>query len=184
MKSMQKGSIWIVLISIVAAASLAGAAYLFGQNQTLKKSPASLTSPITPAPTPVYYQADPQVSVSPLATPASGVVVVYEASGSFSQSEKDEINKKVVNPLLDYYREPNVSTQKLISLTISHNTNATSKVDYPYAGKGIFDGGANLGFLIMKVGAGIDWWYPECLNGCVLSAEYKAKYPEVASKVE
>lgn len=173
----QKGSVWVVLLSIIAIIALVGAAYLYGQNQSLKnKSPEVIATP--------YVSSPPSLNQSPASSPAaSKVTVIFEAEGSFTQTEKNEIRKKVIDPFLDYYAEPGNSTQNLLTLTIARNTQA-SKDTYPYSGKAIFDGGANMGFLIMKVGTGVDWWYPECLNGCNLSAAFKAKYPEIAAKVQ
>ena len=164
----QKGSVWVVLLSIVALVGIAAAAYFFGQNQALKKEPVATVAPTEAA--------LPQVTPSPASSPVSKATVVYEAEGSFTAAEKTELKKKVIDPFLDYYTTE--STQILLTLTISKNDKA-SKDQYPYQAQAIFQGGGNMGFLIMKVGTGVDWWFPECLNGCNLSAAYKAKYPEI-----
>ena len=170
-----EGSVWIVLLSVVAIGALAGAVYLYGQNQSLK----SESSVVTPSPS---VKSSPAPSAYATATPStSKATVVFEAEGSFTQTEKDELKKKVIDPLLDYYIME--SDQVLLTLTISKNDKA-SKDQYPYQGRAVFQGGGNMGFLIMKLGTGVDWWYPECLNGCTLSASYKLKYPEIASKVQ
>lgn len=177
----EKGNIWFVVLAIVAVAGIAGAAYFYGQNQNLKGITHLASS--TPF---VIDSAVPNESTvpSPSATPsAAKVTVVFEAEGSFTAAEKTELQKKVIDPFTDYYLEPGSSTQKLLTLTISKN-NQASKDTYPYQAQAIFDGGGNMGFLIMKVGAGVDWWYPECMISCNLSAAYKAKYPEIAAKVQ
>ena len=168
-----KGSALTVVLGLVAVLALVGGAYLYGQTQKLKNPPITPVSSLSPS-----------VVATSLPTPtppASKVTVVFEAEGSFSQSEKDELKKKVIDPLSDYYTTE--SDQVLLTLTISKNDKA-SKDQYPYQGQAVFQGGGNMGFLIMKIGTGVDWWYPECLNGCTLSASYKAKYPEIASKVQ
>lgn len=175
----QKGSVWIVLLSIVATSALVVAAYFFGQNQSLKgKFIPVVTSTSSSTSSPQAYQQYTLPTPEP-----SKVTVTFDAQSAFTQAEKDEITKKVINPFLDYYKEPDSSTQNLLSLTIAR-TNQSSKETYPFSGKALFDGGANTGFLIMKLGAGVDWWYPECLNGCNLSVVFKAKYPEIAAKVQ
>ncbi len=175
----QKGNVWLVILAVIASLSLAGGAYFYGQNQSLKK--------ITQIPVGVDVTSDP-LSQIPIAvvnpTPtqrANKATVVYEAEGSFSAAEKSELKTKVIDSFLDYYTTE--SDQVLLTLTISKN-NQASKDTYPYQAQAIFEGGGNMGFLIMKSGTGVDWWYPECLNGCNLSATYKAKYPEIASKVQ
>lgn len=174
----QKGNVWIVILVIISALALAGGAYLYGQNQSLKKLAA------TP-----YGVAATQSSVIAIKTPTpisnlavSKATVVYEAEGSFSVPEKTELQKKVIGPFVDYYEMENTG-QVLLTLTISKNLQA-SKDTYPYQAQAIFQGGGNMGFLIMKVGAGVDWWFPECMMGCNLSTVYKTKYPEIAAKVQ
>jgi hypothetical protein len=174
----QKGNVLVIILAIVASLALAGGAYFYGQNQTLKKITETPTGvDVTSAP----LSQSPASSANPTATPAKTATVVFEAEGSFTASEKDELKKKVINPFLDYYTTE--SDQVLLTLTISKN-NQASKDTYPYQAQAIFQGGGNMGFLIMKLGTGVDWWYPECMNGCNLSASYKAKYPEIASKVQ
>ena len=175
----QKGNVWILLLGLITALALAGGAYFYGQNQGLKKAiQDSVGVNVTSAPivqTPVSSQV-------PTASPsANKAVVVYEAEGSFTLSEKTELQKKIINPFLDYYTTE--SDQVLLTLTISKN-DKVSKDQYPYQAQAVFQGVGNMGFLIMKLGTGVDWWYPECMNGCNLSASYKAKYPEIASKVQ
>jgi len=167
----QRGNIWVVALVAFAVLGIAVGAYFYGQNQSLKKVTVTPVASPTPMPTSV---------VSPSPTP-NKATLIFEAEGSFTQAEKDELTKKVINPLLDYYSTE--SDQVLLTLTISKNDKA-SKDQYPYQGQAIFQGGGNMGFLIMKVGTGVDWWYPECMNGCNLSASYIAKYPEIASKVQ
>lgn len=175
----QKGNVLAILLAIVAALALAVGAYFFGQNQTLREISQTPTGVSVTSP-PVSQNED-RMMASPTAT-SSGVTVVYEAQGSFSESEKTEIQKKVINPFIDYYQTENTG-QKLLTLTISKNTQSSKEI-YPYQALGVFQGGGNQGFLIMKEGTGISWWTPECLNGCNLSVSYAAKYPEVASKVK
>ncbi|MFI5241292.1 MAG: hypothetical protein ACHQUA_02550, partial [Microgenomates group bacterium] len=95
--------------------------------------------------------------------------------------EKSELKTKIINPLTDYYLMVETS-QTLLTLTISKN-DQPSKDTYPYKAQAVFQGGGNMGFLIMKSGTGVDWWYPECMV-CNLTAAYKAKYPEVAAKIQ
>jgi hypothetical protein len=174
----QKGSVWIIFLSIIAVIALVGAAYFYGQNQTLKNNKVAVVPTSSAIASPSALDYAPPVSPTPATNKAT---VVYEAEGSFTQAEKTELKKKVIDPFLDYYTTE--SDQVLLTLTISKNIQA-SKDQYPYQGQAIFQGGGNMGFLVMKLGTGVDWWYPECMNGCNLSAAYKLKYPEIASKVQ
>lgn len=180
---MNKGNVLlVVLVTILLVGAVGVAAYFYGQNQSLKNVYMPALQTPTPAPQAPNYQATPVVSGTPVPT-GSKATVVFEAEGSFTKAEKDELYKKVINPFLDYYMEPTSSTQKLLTLRIAKNDKA-SKDQYPYSAQAIFDGGGNMGFLVMKKNAGIDWWYPECLTKCVLSDAFKAKYPEIAAKVQ
>lgn len=173
----QKGSVWIVILSIVATLGIAAAAYFFGQTQGLKsKQVAATVTPIqiaTIAPAPV---------VTPTPTPGQ-VTATFDTDANFTAAERAELQKKIADPYIDYYKEPGASTQSLLTLNFSRNSIATSKDQYPYSAKATFNGGAASSFLIAKLGTGVDWWYPECQATCNLSAAFKAKYPEIASKV-
>jgi hypothetical protein len=175
----QKGNAWVITLSLVSLLAVGAAAYFYTQNKSLQKEPVA-TSAITSTLAPAALKT-PISSSLPSGSPSSKATVVYEAEGSFTAAEKIELKKKVIDPLLDYYSTE--SDQILLTLTISKNDKA-SKDQYPYQGQAIFQGGGNMGFLIMKVGTGVDWWYPECMGGCNLSAAYKLKYPEIASKVQ
>ncbi len=175
-----KGSALVIIVSIVAVIAIAFGAYMYGQNQSLKGKVVNQTS------SPVASQ-NPNTLDDLTSTPAStsvpkGATVIYEAEGSFTASEKSEIKKKIIDPFVDYYAMEDTG-QVLLTLTISKN-NQASKDQYPYQAQAIFQGGGNMGFLIMKSGTGVDWWFPECLMGCNLSSAYKLKYPEVAAKVQ
>lgn len=179
---MNKGNtLLVVLVTILLAGAIGAAAYFYGQNQSLKSSYMPTVPPSYPSASP-YQNLEPTVVPSP--TPVQNkVTVVFEADGTFTKAEKDELYKKVINPFTDYYSEPGASTQKLLTITVAKNDKA-SKDQYPYSVQAVFDGGGTQGFLAMKVGSGIDWWVPECLTKCVLSDAFKAKYPEIAAKVQ
>lgn len=168
----ENGNILPILLIVIAVLALAGAAYLFIQNQKLQNLSSNQPS------------ASPTVSatITPTASPTSTPkpIIVYEAEGTFSQPEKDELTKKVINPFTDYYQEQNTT---LLTMTIAKNIQA-SKDTYPYSVNAIFANGGNQGFLVMKVGTGVDWWIPDCMGGCNLTASFKAKYPEIAARVQ
>jgi len=169
----KNGSAILVIIIIILLVAVGVLGYFFIKNKPVEEiGTASIEVVATPSPLPLP-------SSSPPAT--SKVVVVFEAEGSFSQTEKDEIKSKIINPYIDYYAE--IPDQTLLTVTIAKNSLA-SKETYPYSAKTIFKSGGNSGFLIMKQGTGVAWWVPECMNGCNLSTAFKEKYPEIAALVQ
>jgi hypothetical protein len=171
----KNGSAVLVIIIIILLVAVSILGYFFIKNKTAKEIGTTSVEVIsTPLPS-----VEPSSSLTPSAT--SKVVVVFEAEGSFSQTEKDEIRSKIINPYIDYYAE--LPDQTLLTITIAKNLLA-SKETYPYSAKTIFKNGGNSGFLIMKQGTGVAWWVPECLDGCNLSVSFKAKYPEIAALVQ
>jgi len=176
---MNRGSSGLMAVfAIFGIIALGTVGFLFYQNQQLQNKVSALPSP-TPylADTPTATVPTPTVSASP----SSSAVVVFESKASIPAVDLDQLQKRIINPFLDYHKEANGSDY-VTSFTVSINTQA-SKTTYPYQAKGIFKVGAYNDFLIEKNAGGIVWWLPECLNGCNLSPEFKAKYPEIAAKV-
>jgi hypothetical protein len=119
----------------------------------------------------------------PTATPASSkdeAVVVYTPSGQFDTAEKTELQKKLVNPLLDWYKGNNTST---VSLNIEKPNPAIA--GYVYKVTYINEGGSNGGFLY-GTSKPLEWWLPVCMgpDGCQFSDDFKAKYPEIVKQME
>lgn len=170
MKVKNGSAVLIVIIAILLLA-VGGLGYFVLKNQQPKNISTTPTG-ITTTPSP---------SVSPTPTATSKPIVVFEAEGSFSQTEKNELYAKVINPYIDYYAE--LPEEILLTITISKNLQANKDV-YPYSVKTIFKNGGNAGFMVMKDGTAIAWWLPDCMDSCNLSAAFKAKYPEIDAKVE
>ncbi len=179
----QHGNIIVIGIAAVAIVSLLALAVLLYQNFQLASSNSSakvLTPKLLPA-----TETPPPAPVSPspttaAASPTAGhpqAVVVFEAEGSISQTDKDQLKARVVEPNLDYFLNLE-SGDYVVSMTVSPNTQA-SKTTYPYAARVIFKNGAYNSFSISKTKGAIDWWLPECMGPCPFSASFKAKYPEI-----
>jgi len=106
-------------------------------------------------------------------------VVVFQAAGSFSDSEKDQLRQRVVEPFVMYHAEL-ADHPTLVSFSLE-------KMDiagYPYGADAIFEGGVTNGFLISNNSAPVDWWYPDCLGPCPFSDAFRAAYPEIIAIVE
>lgn len=171
----------LILLIVITGA---GVAYV-ATNQT-RVSPTSSGTPIATAVNDQRIMASPSAGVqaTPSASPSQGQksVATFESSANITASAQTEITKKVIDPFLDYYRDQ-YNAGYVKTLVIQKNLNASADT-YPYKADYTFEGGVNGGFLIMKQGTGVDWWYPECLNGCTFSAAFKAKYPEIVAKTQ
>lgn len=165
--------IWTFILVIIIIVLVGVAAYLFGKNQ--EKEAVQTEAIISP---------DAQVAIPSVAvtqtislTPAGSTpVVVIESEGSIPPLDLSEIKARITNPYLDYQRDAQPGS--LVSLKISPNL-LESKAAYPYTADAVFKNGGNEGFLISKNNGHIDWFLPACLNGCVFSDAFKAKYPEI-----
>jgi len=170
-------NVLIILSGILVIAAVYIAFFFYQQNQALtmgvKPTPTIVEAEPTEIVAPTYEFETPTPTVTP---GVQKVVVVLEAKASMSQQGVDDIQARVVNPLLDYYAEQ-TSEFQLVSLTINKNTQV-SQDQYPYSGYAIQKSGSYLSFLISKKDDQIQWWTPECMK-CDFSESYKQKYPEV-----
>lgn len=173
--SKQKGNAAIVVIfSVLATLAVVTIIYLFLQNQKLSQLAVSTpTQFISPTSLPVQPSTQ---KVPPTLAAEAKPVVVFEAEGSFSPSDKNSIQKKIIDPFIDFY----TPLQKIVSITISPNTNA-SKDMYPFLFSAIYASGGNTGFVISKTNGEVNWFIPECMNGCQFTDAFKSKYPEIVS---
>ncbi len=175
---MYKIGFWVLLLIVIAG--LVGGAYYYGQqsNQEQVVTKIEEIKEIVPVPTASASAQvnDKKMAVDSSPTPKPTPVVTYEAAGSISDSDKQQLQQRVVNPLVDYYLEHS-DENELVSLTISPNTQA-SKVQSPYLGQAVFKNGGNSGFVINKNNGQIQWWSVDCMI-CTFSDAYKQKYPEV-----
>ena len=172
---MNKGFALLILLIIILVTGLTVTGFF-----ALKNKGFTPKADLSPTPTLVITQtiSNPPIlspTITPSPTQENSFPIVYEAAGSFSASEKNQIQEKVINPFVDYYKDLD---QEIASITISKSTTA----GYPYALSGIFKSGVNNSFLIKASGGIVDWWYPECMGECPFSEEFKTKYSEIISK--
>lgn len=176
---MQK--IWFLILVGVVIVLVGVTAFLYGQGQGLGQNGAATTenqnesaqnNNISPT----------NSAVSPIVTMSTNApAVVIEAEGAFPPQDVMEIKARVIAPYLDYKAE--VQPGDLVSFKISQNPHA-SKNEFPYLADAIFKNGGNEGFVIGKTNGHINWYIPECLNGCQFSEAFKAKYPEIVKLTE
>lgn len=174
-----RGNTW-VMVGVMAAVGVVMAVAVYwiavrGGGSYRTEAPAADITPY-PTPTPVMPTSEAD-KPEPTGVMEAKAVVVWEPAGAISQADRDQIQARVVDPFIDYYRD--LGQGRLLTFTVSVNTQANAAT-YPYLAKGIFDNGVNNGFVVERAGGQIKWWYPECMGPCPLSAEFKAKYPEIA----
>ncbi len=169
----------VVILIIVVLLVLAGVGFYFLIFQKNKVGLKQAT--LSPSPSPaVAEKANPTPTVVMTVTPTpQEPVVVFEAAGSFSQSEKDLIKQKVINPFIDYNQDL-VDQASIVSITISHS----STPGFPYSVSAVFANGGTSGFLVSGSGGDIDWWLPDCMGPCPFTQSFKDKYPEIVSQLE
>ncbi|MBM3209422.1 hypothetical protein FJZ40_03985 [Candidatus Shapirobacteria bacterium] len=154
------------------------------QNSQLKKRVAlcQTRSPLGLTPLPILR---PTTSSNPTAQPTrkteklSFPIVVFEPPLSTREytKEREELQKKVVNPYIDYNRDTN-GDDYLVSLLIQLQHNENIKKEYPYSLIAIYkNDGAGWESLIQKDGV-LSWWIPTCMD-CKFSEDFKSKYPEI-----
>lgn len=166
-----------LLLVIIVVSILTGAGYYFFIYQKGDTGLTKVTSLLSPSPV---------ITEKPVSTPTVAVtatptlptpVVVFEAAGSFTQSEKDLITQKVIKPFIDYNQDLEDQAD-LVSITINHSDTP----GFPYSVNAIFANGGTSGFLVSGSGGDIDWWLPDCMGECPFTPEFKAKYPELVSQ--
>lgn len=103
--------------------------------------------------------------------------VAYTPGGLFTDSEKNEIKTKIVDPYI--YYENNVATDssrgRLASVHVQ-KYGEDEREDYWYGIDAIFENGGNSGWLSGENGT-ISYWKPECMGVCTLTQAYVDKYP-------
>lgn len=113
-------------------------------------------------------------------------VVTFIPSGLFTDSEKEELENKIINPYADYMKEN--ENRELITITVrKYSEEEISKMAsyarYMYNIEVITaDGYA--GWLAREAGKPIEYWIPDCMGECVFSQSYEKKYPEVVAKYQ
>ncbi len=178
MRSNERGFAVIAIIVILVLVLGAIAGYFILQNQK------------TPAPQQVSSQPSPSADliqeISPIPTSEASLsptptapVVVFEAAGSFSDSEEEQIRQRVVNPFIAYHQDIE-DYADIVSITISHSATP----GFLYSVDAVFANGGMTGFLVSSTGGDIDWWLPDCMGECPFTQSFRATYPEIVSQFE
>ncbi len=137
-------------------------------------------APATETPAAPTAEAAPTSTAEPPTAEPAGPEVVFLAEGSFSADEKAQLMARVVEPFIHYYRDL-AEHPPLLTLTIEKYDGLAG---YVYTAQAIFEGGGNIGWLVSASGGLVDWWIPECMGACPLSASFRAAYPEIVAIME
>jgi len=141
------------------------------QMQTLEPSLATAAPPPTDAP-----------ATAPAPAADAGPAVVFIPPGVFSDADRDEIMRKVVNPFMHYYRDLAAGGHpSLVSIAIEPYTGDPA---WKYGADAIFEGEVYISWLMPVTGGVLDWWLPECMGTCEVSEGFRAAYPEIMSIIE
>lgn len=113
----------------------------------------------------------------------SGPTVVFQPDGSFTDAERDEIMRKVIDPFVHYHRDLEADGQydKLVSILIRPSD---SGPEWMYSASAIFADGVYSGWLMPATDGVLDWWLPECFGVCEVSEGFRAAYPEIMAILE
>lgn len=183
-----------ILLLITTLVFLAIAGYYYFQLQTqLTQTQESLTAleQAQPALTDTIEDDfltkpadDPSQTVS---QPTSDVIecpalplVVFEPplAADEYQTQRAELQRKVVDPLIDYHQHL-YGENDLVSIVLSLETNPEFDNEFPYSLTALsFKGGQTWKSLSQTNGV-LDWWTAPCMGKCDFSAEFREKYPEV-----
>ena len=185
-----------ILLFILLGTIIIGASIVVGiqieKNQTSTQQPNVEQSTILPTQKEDNLTALPSEAITASPTDSSIncpsldlPVVVFGSPLSKEQnpSKNMEIQKKVVNPYVDYFKHTSKESP-LLSLLIQQQNNENLNDQYPYSLVGIFSNGVNSWESLMQTGGELDWWIPTCMEKCDYSEEFIQKYPEIVSKTD
>lgn len=163
---MQKGSALLIGLLIVVGIGLAGGLYYYQSQQARMRDQIMTEQPgLTPT------------QAAEVEMEGGEPVVVFQAEGAIPESDQEELQARVIDPIIDYY-EDLPEGGNILTITAAPN-NFETKVTYPYTIDAIFDNGISLGIAIERKADGLAWWYPECMGECPLSDDFRTKYPEI-----
>jgi len=187
MKNSQKGFAHLGIIILIVVLGVIGAAgyYVYNSSkddkQTTQSTDTKTVSSATESSTAASTTAETKSTIKPTYTPEN----------LFTESEKTELDKKLIQPNIDYaeqYKDKE-GYDPVISITVTKKTDAeyASQPEYSkyrYTVDVVSKNGTKTGFLYAEKDV-IDWWLPECFNGqCGLNDAFKVKYPEIVTKLK
>jgi len=99
----------------------------------------------------------------------------YVPEGLFTDDEKEQLQEKLLDPFFDFYHEDEELYTALIIVKLS---SADDEGDFRFDIQTL-DKNGNYGGFLYGEGKKLEWWLPDCLDGCEFSKEFEEKYPEI-----
>lgn len=134
--------------------------------------PAPTLSPASPTHSPSLTATCPTPADVSDSLSQSLPVVTYDQPGSFTEADKEELNRKIIQPFFAYYNETEIN---YIAMVIYKKPSAT----YEYSFTAIHKNGGTQGSVIFQKDSAFVYWTPTCMEPCEFTPAYRAKYPEV-----
>jgi len=101
--------------------------------------------------------------------------IIFVPAGKFSEDEKKELVKKLVDPLIDFNAQENIS---FLSIVITLITEADKEGDFRYD-VSTLDKDGNYGGFLYGEDKKLEWWIPDCLEKCNFLDDFTDNYPEI-----
>lgn len=188
MKNNQQGfSVAVVLVVLVVSGLAAGGGwFVLSRNKSNKQVGTVQTDGAKDK------AGEPErVTPEEAATAADTVTVTYTPDNLFTEQEKVSLQKKLIQPNIDYAEQykGKEGYNPVTAITITKKSNAeyaalSASAKYRYIVKVVAKGGA-IGEFLFAENDVIEWWLPECYDGqCRLTEGFKAKYPEIVNKLQ
>ncbi|MEP7166484.1 MAG: hypothetical protein ABI758_00720 [Candidatus Woesebacteria bacterium] len=159
-----RGNLNIVIAVLLGVVLVMGGGLVYISNRIPKTQTQSTTS----------QDATQSADLESDASPSAALVVKYTGATALSDAQKDQIAKRVVAPVRDFYAwigGEHVVTKLSIEATKENTYFATVT----------HSDGSEEGFLLNKADDGFGWWSPPCQTSCVFSPEFATKYPLIVN---
>lgn len=166
----QKGNIKIIVLLV--AAFVLVAFYFFSSkssdSEMMKDSRETSTMPKENS------LMEEEVVEDEITAESDRTVVVYTPSGLFSEAEKTELGQKLIAPFLEFNLE---NDTRYLTVDITKHDPLPDH-GYRYEVDAIGEGGLYTAFLFGSSDP-LEWWIPDCLDGCTFSESFSEAYPEI-----
>ena len=100
--------------------------------------------------------------------------------GIFEDEEKEQLQEKLIEPFIDFYND---GENLYIAIIIEKLQGADDEGDFKYDVQTLDRYGHYGGFLYGG-GDDLEWWLPDCLDGCEFTEDFEKKYPEIVESYQ
>jgi len=99
----------------------------------------------------------------------------YVPEGIFTDDEKEQLEERLISPFFDFNNE---DEELYIALIIVKLGSADNEGDFRFDIQTL-DRYGNYGGFLYGEGDKLEWWLPDCLDGCDFTEKFEQKYPEI-----